>query len=78
MKSKNHQQLKSLLYDTESFIARENYSTINGGLAEEAGNSSDKPNGYNDSVNKSTGIYDMVVPSVWDTVNTLTLLDKPE
>jgi len=75
LKSKKHTDLTSPLFDPKQVIDRENFSAINGGLADDAPSSSDVA--YNDTNNKSTGTYDVAVPSLVDVVDTLTRFDKP-
>ena len=41
-------------------------------------NGSDKPNGYPDTKNTTTGNYDMMGPSLVDTYDTKDYADKPQ
>ena len=75
LKSKKHTDLKSPLFDPKQVVDRENFSAINGGLAE-GGNKSDES--YHDTNNKTTGTYDVAVPSLIDVVDTISKFDKPD
>ena len=75
-KTKSIADLSSKLYSNDTIVDRENYVSINGGLAED--NKSDaKVGGYQDTCNQSSGSYDVVIPSLIDILDTKDSTDKP-